>query len=92
MNIEDAIRIINGLDTSNSEENIEAKKMAVKALEKQNQKEHYCCYGGASAGPEGKREVSSASIPSRQSDQSTGAAVVAWRCSRILGEKVQDKG
>ena len=38
MNIEDAIRIIKGLDTSNSEENIEAKKMAVKALEKQRQK------------------------------------------------------
>ena len=37
MNIEDAIRIIKGLDTSNSEENIEAKKMAVKALEKQRQ-------------------------------------------------------
>lgn len=27
MNIEDAIRIIKGLDTSNSEENIEAKKI-----------------------------------------------------------------
>lgn len=38
MNIEDAIRIIKGLDTSNSEENIEAKKMAVKALKKQRQK------------------------------------------------------
>ena len=38
MNIEDAIRIIKGLDTSNSEENIEAKKMAVKALEEQRQK------------------------------------------------------
>lgn len=38
MNIEDAIRIIRGVDTSNSEENIEAKKMAVKALEKQRQK------------------------------------------------------
>lgn len=38
MNIKDAIRIIKGLDTSNSEENIEAKKMAIKALEKQRQK------------------------------------------------------
>lgn len=38
MNIEDAIRIIKGLDTSNSEENIEAKKMAVKALEKQRKR------------------------------------------------------
>lgn len=38
MNIEDAIRIIKGLDTSNSEENIEAKKMAVKALKKQRPK------------------------------------------------------
>lgn len=38
MNIEDAIRIIEGLDTSNSEENIEAKKMAVKALEMQRQR------------------------------------------------------
>lgn len=31
--MEDAIRIIEGLDTSNSEENIEAKKMAVAAYE-----------------------------------------------------------
>lgn len=50
-----------------------------------------CCYGRTSAGSEGKREVSPAGIPSRQSDRSTGAAVVAWRCSRILGEKVQDR-
>nr|DAO99437.1 MAG TPA: hypothetical protein [Caudoviricetes sp.] len=50
-----------------------------------------CCYGRTSTGPEGKREVSSASIPGRQSDRSAGAAVVAWRCSRILGEKVQDR-
>lgn len=35
MNIEDAIRIIKGLDTSNSEENIEAKKIAVAAMKKQ---------------------------------------------------------
>lgn len=33
--MEDAIRIIEGLDTSNSEENIEAKKMAVAAMMKQ---------------------------------------------------------
>lgn len=33
--MEDAIRIIEGLDTSNSEENIEAKKMAVAAMKKQ---------------------------------------------------------
>lgn len=33
--VEDAIRIIEGLDTSNSEENIEAKKMAVAAMRKQ---------------------------------------------------------
>lgn len=33
--MEDAIRIINGLDTSNSEENIKAKKMAVAAMKKQ---------------------------------------------------------
>lgn len=33
--MEDAIRIIEGLDTSNSEENIEAKKMAVAAMRKQ---------------------------------------------------------
>lgn len=50
-----------------------------------------CCYGRASTGSEGKREVSPAGIPSRQSDKSTGAADVAWRCSRILGEKVQDR-
>lgn len=30
--MEDAIRIIEGLDTSNSEENIKAKKMAVAAM------------------------------------------------------------
>lgn len=35
MNIEDAIRIIKGLDTSNSEENIKAKEMAVAAMKKQ---------------------------------------------------------
>lgn len=35
MNIEDAIRIIEGLDTSNGEENIEAKKMAVDAMRKE---------------------------------------------------------
>lgn len=35
LDMEDAIRIINGLDTSNSEENIEAKKMAVAAMKKQ---------------------------------------------------------
>lgn len=34
MNIEDAIRIIKGLDTSNSEENIEAKKMAIDSMRK----------------------------------------------------------
>lgn len=50
-----------------------------------------CCYGRKSTGPEGKREVSSASIPGRKADRSTGAAVVAWRCSRILGKKVQDR-
>lgn len=33
--MEDAIRIIEGLDTSNSEENIEAKKMAIAAMRKQ---------------------------------------------------------
>ena len=33
--MEDAIRIIEGLDTSNSEENIEAKKMAVASMKKQ---------------------------------------------------------
>lgn len=33
--LEDAIRIIEGLDTSNSEENIKAKKMAVAAMKKQ---------------------------------------------------------
>ena len=33
--MEDAIRIIEGLDTSNSEENIEAKRMAVAAMMKQ---------------------------------------------------------
>lgn len=33
--MEDAIRIIEGLDTSNSEENMEAKKMAVAAMRKQ---------------------------------------------------------
>ena len=33
--MEDAIRIIKGLDTSNSEENIEAKKMVVTAMMKQ---------------------------------------------------------
>ena len=33
--MEDAIRIIEGLDTSNSEENIKAKKMAVAAMKKQ---------------------------------------------------------
>ena len=33
--MEDAIRIIEGLDESNSEENIEAKKMAVAAMRKQ---------------------------------------------------------
>ena len=48
MNIEDAIRIIKGLDTSNSEENIEAKKMAVKALEKQRQKKIEAWNGQAS--------------------------------------------
>lgn len=48
MNIEDAIRIIKGLDTSNSEENIEAKKMAVKALEKQRQKKIETWNGQAS--------------------------------------------
>lgn len=31
MNIKDAIRIIEGLDTSNSEENIEAKRMAIES-------------------------------------------------------------
>lgn len=40
MNIEDAIRIIKGLDTYNSEKNIEAKKMAVKALEGAETKEN----------------------------------------------------
>ena len=50
-----------------------------------------CCYGRTSTGQEGKREVSSAGIPSRKADRSTGAAVVARRCSRILGEKVQDR-
>jgi hypothetical protein len=48
LNIEDAIRIIKGLDTSNSEENIEAKKMAVKALEKQRQKKIETWNGQAS--------------------------------------------
>lgn len=48
MNIEDAIRIIKGLDTSNSEENIEAKKMAVKALEEQRQKKIETWNGQAS--------------------------------------------
>ncbi|RGG57680.1 hypothetical protein DW762_02380 [Ruminococcus sp. AM29-19LB] len=48
MNIEDAIRIIKGLDTSNSEENIEAKKMAVKALEDQRQKKIETWNGQAS--------------------------------------------
>ena len=48
MNIKDAIRIIKGLDTSNSEENIEAKKMAVKALEKQSQKKIETWNGQAS--------------------------------------------
>ena len=48
MNIENAIRIIKGLDTSNSEENIEAKKMAVKALEKQSQKKIETWNGQAS--------------------------------------------
>lgn len=33
--MEDAIRIIEGLDTSNSEENMEAKRMAVAAMKKQ---------------------------------------------------------
>lgn len=33
--MEDAIRIIEGLDTSNSKENIEAKMMAVAAMKKQ---------------------------------------------------------
>ena len=33
--MEDAIRIIEGLDTSNSEENIEAKKIAIAAMRKQ---------------------------------------------------------
>lgn len=33
--MEDAIRIIEGLDTSNSEENIKAKEMAVAAMKKQ---------------------------------------------------------
>lgn len=35
MNIEDAIGIIKGLDTSNSEENIEAKRIAVDAMMKE---------------------------------------------------------
>jgi hypothetical protein len=35
LNIEDAIRIIEGLDTSNSEENIEAKRIAVDAMMKE---------------------------------------------------------
>ena len=35
MNIEDAIRIIEGLDTSNSEENIEAKRMAIDTMRKE---------------------------------------------------------
>ena len=35
LDMEDAIRIIEGLDTSNSEENIKAKKMAVAAMKKQ---------------------------------------------------------
>ena len=48
LNIKDAIRIIKGLDTSNSEENIEAKKMAVKALEKQRQKKIETWNGQAS--------------------------------------------
>jgi hypothetical protein len=48
LNIEDAIRIIKGLDTSNSEENIEAKKMAVKALEMQRQKKVETWNGQAS--------------------------------------------
>lgn len=34
MNIEDAIRIIEGLDTSNGEENIEAKRMAIDSMRK----------------------------------------------------------
>ena len=46
--MEDAIRIIKGLDTSNSEENIEAKEMAVKALEKQRQKKIETWNGQAS--------------------------------------------
>lgn len=50
-----------------------------------------CCYGRTSAGPEGKREISSTSIPSRKSNQGAGAAVVAWRCGGVFGEKVQDR-
>ena len=48
LTLEEAIRIIEGLDTSNSEENIEAKKMAVKALEEQRQKKIETWNGQAS--------------------------------------------
>ena len=40
---------------------------------------------------ESKCRLPQTGIPSRQSDKSTGAADVAWRCSRILDEKVQDR-
>ena len=101
MNIEDAIRIIEGLDTSNSEENF-ATRLLIGVMNSEKKYRHtlessrdpaepkvtLCCYGRTSTGPEGKREVSSASIPGRKADRSTGAAVVAWRCSRVFGEKV----
>lgn len=53
MTVEDAIRIIEKWDTSNSEENIEAKRMAIEALRKQipespmvqesTEKKHFGC-------------------------------------------------
>lgn len=58
----------------------------------QNQKEHYAAM--AEHPPDRKASEKfhrPAGIPSRQSDRSAGAAVVAWRCSRILGKKVQDR-
>ena len=57
----------------------------------QNQKEHYTDMAEHPPDRKASEKFSPAGIPGRKADRSAGAAVVAWRCSRILGKKVQDR-
>ena len=101
MNIEDAIRIIKGLDTSNSEENIEAKKMAVKALEKQRQKKIETWNGQASCprckfcgqaidwSGEQRKEVQTRAGVLQRSSRTKKNIMLIWQNIHLIGRQAR---